>query len=128
MENDKDLWPKFGPTGNAEEDERRSKELLKKLDLIIKDHNLGVSEDLFPDAGRVRPPDSKRKFAKDRKVVMFAFAFGLDVPEELASKYLGPDMPEKVRQELERKHPPKPVTEEELRARAKRFEDKDIPF
>ncbi|WP_299296977.1 hypothetical protein [uncultured Tateyamaria sp.] len=128
MENDKDLWPKFGPTGDAEEDERRSKELLRKLERIIKDHNLGVSEDLFPDAGRVRPPDSKRKFAKDRKVVMFAFAFGLDVPEELASKYLGPDMPEDARQELESKYPPRPATEEELRARAKRFEDKDIPF
>ena len=90
---------------------------------------LGVSEDLFPDAGRVRPPDSKRKFAKNRKIVMFAFAFGLDdhIPEELEKKYLEPDMPEKARQELERKYPPRPATEEEMQARAKRFEDKEIP-
>jgi hypothetical protein len=128
MENDKALWPKFGPTGDAEEDKRHSEELLKKLERIIKDHNLGVFEDLFPGAGRVRPPDSKRKFAKDRKVVMFAFAFGLDVPEELASKYLGPDIPEDARKELESKYPPKPATEEELRARTKRFDDNDIPF
>ncbi len=130
MEEDKNLWPKFGPTGDAEEDARRSKDLLKKLERIIKDHKLGLSEDLFPDAGHARPPDNKRKFAKDRKVVMFAFAFGLDdhVPKELVKKYLEPDMPGEAQQELEKKYPARPVTEKELRARARKFEDKDIPF
>lgn len=131
MEQDKAHWPKDGPTGDAVEDERRRKEQLAKLKRIVRENSCAPTDDLFPDAGRMQLPDKKMKYFKDRKIVRYAFALGLDdqIPEKLVEKYLGPEpMADKDRQEFMKKYPPRHVSKKEMQDWAKKHLDDDIPF
>ena len=87
MEQDRDYWPKVGPTGDPEEDRQRKKAVLNRLSRIVKDYNLG-QVDLLSDLNGAVIPDKKTKRESDRRAVMIAYAFGLDdhIPLELAKK------------------------------------------
>lgn len=80
----------WGLTGDPEEDRKRKRVALNRIEQMRKDYNFVQIDLLGGNGSNVRPAKNiDNQFKKDRKTVMVALALGLHehIPEQMARKF-----------------------------------------